>query len=419
MMRSESIRCEFARLLVVVNFVWPFINFSQFFPDSTVEINFLLVFAAMALLPALLFEEAGSFLLAAGVIAVASLWGPSSSALRLVIGVAPYLFILALHRHLQRRGKELIPQGVAYKALLFFVGFSVVQHIHFHVYPVIPDGLLNSLMIVVPRYNDVPYDDSGVRGVQGWASEPSGAALTCFSFCAVALRQEPEKRWHVLLLFTILTAVNRSVYCMLFLILLALVCLWHTRSRLRAVFAVAVFVLAFSYFALRTSRVTELRENADTYGLDGESNRELFRFAQVLYPLGAFPRLYRPESVFGLEIQPLGLLPLLGGYGSVLGLLLYYRIVFGRFRLSQTRSKPLAFAAILLISCTSPADFVPAIVAFTYATTPIKTAVAPSLDIAAKSWFACLWALLVGSAAAVRQETRRTPDHIQPGSQLS
>jgi hypothetical protein len=43
------------------------------------------------------------------------------------------------------------------------------------------------MAVIVPRYMDAPYDDLGTRGVQGWASEPSSAAMTCFSFCAVAM----------------------------------------------------------------------------------------------------------------------------------------------------------------------------------------------------------------------------------------
>lgn len=397
-MRSESLRFDLARLLVVVTFVWPFVNFSYFFPDATVEINFLLVFAAIGLAPGLLFEDFRSSLLAIAVITVAAIWGPSSSALRLLIGVVPSLFLVSLYRYFLSRGKELIPRGIAYKALLLFVGFSVLQYINFNVFPVIPEWLTNCLTILVPRYMDVPYDEFGIRGVQGWASEPSGAALTCFSFCVVAVQQQPEKRWRILLLFAVLAVVNRSVYSMLFLILLVLACLWHVKSRLRALSAVIAFVLVFSYFAVRTNRVAELHEHLDTYGLNDESNRELARFTQILYPMASFPRMYDPVTVFENEMQPLGLLPLLVGYGSVFGLFLYYRIIFRSFRLSQAESKPLGLAAIVVLSFMSPPDFVPAIVAFTYAMKPLKTAVATSLDTSANGRFGRLWTRLIAPA---------------------
>jgi hypothetical protein len=403
-MRSESLRADLARLLVVVSFVWPFFNFSLFFPDTTLEINFLFVFVAMGLAPALLFQDFWSPLLAVAVIAVAALWGPPNSVLRVLIGVAPCLFLVGLYRRFHDRGTELIPRGVAYKALLLFVGFSVLQHVNFNVFPVIPGWLTNFLMILVPRYADVPYDESGIRGVQGWGSEPSSAAMTCFSFCVVALQQHPEKRWRILLLFTLLTAVNKSVYCMLFLVLLAPAYLWHVKSRLRTLSAVVVFTIVFSYLTLRTSRVTMLREDVISYGLDQESNRELLRFAQILYPLRSFPRLYSPVTIFELEIQPLGLLPLLVGYGSVFGLLLYYRVMFRGFHFAQAESKPLALAAIFLLSCISSPDFVPAIVAFTYAMKPMESAAASSADIPAKSRLRRIWPQLIGPAEALRRQ---------------
>jgi hypothetical protein len=401
--RSESWRFGLARFLVVVSFVWPFVNFIYFFPDATVEINFLLVFVAIGLVPVLLLEDLWSALLAVTVFIVAAIWGPQGAVLRLLIGVVPCLFLVSLFRHFVGRGKELIPRGVAYNALLLFVGFSVLQHINFSVFPVIPDWLTNCLTILVPRYMDMPYDEFGARGVQGWASEPSSAAMTCFSFCVVAVQQQPEKRWRILLLFTTLAVVNKSVYAMLFLILLVLACPWRVKNRLRAVSGVAAFALVFSYFAVRTNRVADLREGVVIYGLDEESNHELMRFAQISYPLASFPRLYSPVTFFEHEMQPLGLLPLLVGYGSVFGLLLYYCVMFRSFRLSEARAKPLGLAAIFILSFVSSPDFIPVIVAFAYAMRPVKTAVAASVDIPAKNWLGRLRAPLIDSTA-VRKE---------------
>jgi hypothetical protein len=411
--RSESWRFGLARFLVVVSFVWPFFNFNHFFPNATVEIDFLLVFVAIGLLPTLLIEDLWSSLLAVAVLVVAAVWGPPDSALRLLIGVAPCLFLAALYRHFLARGKELVPRGVAYNALLLFVGFSLLQHISFNVFPVIPDWLTNGLTILVPRYMDLPYDEFGARGVQGWASEPSSAAMTCFSFCVVAMQQQPEKRRSILLLFTVLTILNKSVYGMLFLTFLVLACLWEMRRRLRVVSAAVGFALVFAYFATRTNRVTELREHVVIYGLDEESNHELMRFAQILYPLGAFPRMYTPVTFFEHEMQPLGLLPLLVGYGSVFGLLLYYRMIFRSFRLPGAISRPLGLASILLLSFMSSPNFIPAIVAFTYAMTPIKPRETASVDTPGKGWLGRLWALLGASPAVARQDIGRVSRRIQ------
>lgn len=411
-MRFKSLRLHLARFLVVVNFVWPFINTSYFFRDASVEINFVLVFAAMGLAPELLFEDCGSLLLAIAVIAVAAVWGPQGSPLRVLIGVAPCLFLVSLYRYFLRRGEELIPRFVAYRALLLFVGFSILQHINLNIFPIIPEWLTNSLTILVPRYREAPYDEFGARGVQGWASEPSSAAMTCFSFCVVAIRQEPQKRWVILLLFTVLAALNKSVYCMLFLALLILACLCSVGNRLRALAAVIAFAVVFAYFVLQTNRVAELREHLVIYGLSQESNHELMRFAQILYPLGSFPRMYNPVSFFEHEMQPLGLLPLLVGFGSVFGVLLYYRVIFRSFRFSDAGSKSLGLATIFVLSFMSSPDFVPVIVAFTYAMAPVESAVAALLDIPGKSWFGRLKRRLIESAATVRQEMARIPPHI-------
>src|SRR6266849_3694833 len=144
-MRLKSLRLNSAKFLVVLNFVWPFINTSYVFPHSTVEINFLPVFLAMGLAPELLFEDLTSLLLTVAAVAFAAVWGPTDSALRLIIGVLPCLFLLSLHGHFRSRGKELIPRNLAYSALLVFVGFCILQHVNFNVFPIIPDWLTKGL----------------------------------------------------------------------------------------------------------------------------------------------------------------------------------------------------------------------------------------------------------------------------------
>jgi hypothetical protein len=403
-MRFKSLRLQLAKFLVVVNFVWPFINTSYFFPQSTVEINFLPVFLAIGLAPELLCEDLTSLFLIVAAVALATVWGPTDSALRFIIGALPCLFLLSLYRHLRSRGNELIPRSLAYAALFVFVGFCILQHVNFNVFPIIPDWLTKGLATIIPRYMDAPYDEFGMRGVQGWASEPSSAAMTCFAFSVVAMQQEPRKRWRVLFAFAVLAALNKSVYGILFLIFLGVVSVWGMRRKLQAFLILVPIGAVFSYFLLQSSRMTELRENLLIFGLSQDTNRELLRFAQIIYPIRAFPGMYNPVSFFGLDMQPLGLLPLLIGYGSIIGGILYYRLTFRSFHLFDTESTPLAFAAVFVLTFMSSADFVPVIVAFAYATAPRQAAVPASSHPSRIDWLGQLKGLLAESAKAARRE---------------
>jgi glycosyltransferase involved in cell wall biosynthesis len=417
-MRLKSLRLNLARFLVVVSFVWPFINANYFFPESTVEINFLLVFLAIGLAPELLFEDLSSLLLIIVAVALAAVWGPTGSALRLVVGVLPCIFLPSLYRRFRSCGKELIPRSLAYVALLAFVGFCILQHINFNVFPIIPDWLTRVFATIVPRYMDAPYDEFGMRGVQGWASEPSSAAMTCFAFSVVAIDQEPKKRWLILFAFAVLAALNKSVYGMLFLVFLAVVSVWGMRRKLHALLVVIPIGAVFSYFVVQSSRVTELRENLLIFGLSQDSNRELLRFAQIVYPLAAFPRMYRPVSVLGLDMQPLGLLPLLIGYGSIVGCILYYRLTFRNFHFIDVGSMPLALAAVFALTFMSSANFLPVIVAFAYATAPKQVAISTAEDSARISWLGQLKRLLAESARVVRREAAQGEQEICAGIRL-
>ncbi len=115
----KSLRLNLARFLVVVSFVWPFINTNYFLPESQVEINFLPVFLAIGLAPELLFEDLISLFLIVAAVAAAAIWGTVDSALRLIIGAVPCLFLVCLYRYFLRCGKELIPRPVAYWASSF------------------------------------------------------------------------------------------------------------------------------------------------------------------------------------------------------------------------------------------------------------------------------------------------------------
>lgn len=369
-MPLNSVRLRLARFLVLASFVWPFVNANYFFPDSQVEINFLLVFVAMGLVPEVFFEDWTSLVLVVVCAAAASVWGTTDAALRIIIGTVPCIFIVGLYRHFLRRGEELIPKRVAYWALIVFVGFCLLQEVHFSVRPVIPDWLTSGLAVIVPRYMDAPYDDLGTRGVQGWASEPSSAAMTCFSFCAVAMQQDPKKRWSILLIFAFLTALNKSVYAMLFLILLGLACIFHSEKKRNALVALVPFGGMVAYFLVQSARIAEVRDSLAILGADQEGNRELLRLGQIVYPLSAFPRMYDPVVIFGINMQPLGLLPLLIGFGSVMGAVLYWRLMFGGLSLSKARWKPLGLAALLSLSFLASPDFIPMIVAFVYGMSP-------------------------------------------------
>ncbi len=403
-MRLKSLRLQLAKFLVVVNFVWPFINTSYFFPRSTVETNFLPVFLAIGLAPELLFEDLISLVLIIAAVLLAAVWGPTDSGLRLIIGALPCLFLLTLYRHFRSRGKELIPSSLAYSALLVFVGFCVLQHVNFNLLPIIPDWLTKGLATIIPRYMDAPYDEFGMRGVQGWASEPSSAAMTCFAFSVVAMQQEPKKRWHILFAFGVLAALNKSVYGMLFLVFLGVATVWGMRRKLHALFVLIPIGAAFSYFVSQSGRVIQLREELLVFGLSQDTNRELLRFAQIVYPIRAFPGMYNPVSLFGLDMQPLGLLPLLIGYGSVIGGILYYRLALRRFHLIEAESTPLALAGVFVLTFMSSANFLPVIVAFAYATAPKQVAI-PALGHPSQiGWLLQLKRLLAESAKAARRE---------------
>lgn len=365
---TPSMRMRVARFLINVNLVWPFLN-AQHFLDAALETNFLFVLAAAALVPEVILVEKTTVLLAIAVTFLArACLSDTSAYLRLVAGLLPLIFLVNMDRtYLRRYAKELIPYGVAHGALVAFLALSVVQFVHFTLVPVIPRPILEWLAVLVPRFMEQPYDDSGVRGVQGWASEPSSAAVTCFAFSVIALRQRPEARLRILGVFALLTFVNRSIYSLVLLALLALSEIARSVRSFRSAVPWAFALGAGLFFVLRMGRVGELGENVLAYGLDETSNRELLRLAQIVYPLAAFPRLYNVETLFDtFVVEPLGLLPLLVGYGSVLGCLVYYRLIFSFSRVQRAAEWHLALSTLLVLSFLTVPHFVPVILAFAY-----------------------------------------------------
>ena len=125
--------------------------------------------------------------------------------------------------------------------------------------------------------------------------------------------------------------------------------------------------------------------------------------AQITYPLLSFPKIYSPVTLFQLDMEPLGLLPLLVGYGSIVGCVFYIRFVFRSFCSARVVSVPLALAAMFVLSLMSPADFVPVVVAFTYALAPSEASSPASSGASAKGWLFGLKRLVAESAAEARR----------------
>jgi hypothetical protein len=395
------LRLQFARVLIVVSFVWPFINVAHFYPDSTIEINFFLIFLAIGLAPEAMLNDKWSLLLLIPAVGVAALGSSVEAGLRIIVGVIPLLFLLGLYRSFAIRGRELIPRSVAYRALQAFVGFSAVQYIDQNFISIIPGWLTDALTVLLPRYTSTPYDEFGIRGVQGWASEPSGAAMTCFAFAAVAVLQQPEGRWRVLTLFAAMALFNKSIYAIALLAVLGLALLFEMKNKIATLSALVPLVAGVAYFIFHSGRVLELRNNVLIYGLSEASNKEFFRLGQIVYPLAAFPGIYKPVELFGLKMEPLGLLPLLVGYGSLIGCLIYYRVVIARFLSCRPKSLTLALASAAVFSFVISPDFVPIAVAFAYT---VRARTESRIEAASWTrWLRRLLTLLLESAAYRRR----------------
>lgn len=359
-------RLALARMLVVFSFIWPFFNYQLVDPSSLTEINFLPAILAAVLVPEITLREKWSLVLTLPVIAVALIWANPTAWLRLAVGIIPLHFVLNLTRHLKEHGRELIPSDLAYRALIVFVVFCMMQTVQFNLFPVIPEWLTAALMQVVPRYSAIPYDDTGIRGVQGWASEPSSAALVCVAFSLVAIRQRPQRRWRVLALFALFVLLNKSIYALVLLILLALGCLFASRKRLLPLLALIPMSLAVSVYIARSGRLAQLHNNLLVSGVNSEFNKELMRFAQMFYPLQGFPRIYSPPNLYGsLVMEPMGLLPLLTGYGSVPGLVWLIYILWRNFPPRRVLLRPLALVSGLVLLMMTTPDLIPSVVALT------------------------------------------------------
>lgn len=396
------LRLQLARLLIVVSFVWPFVNTTYFYPSSTIETNFFFVFLAIGLAPEALLNDRWSLVLLIAAVGVAALGSSVEAGLRMIIGVIPLLFLLGLYRSFAIRGRELIPHSVAYRALQAFVGFSAVQYIDQNFISIIPVWLTDALTLLVPRYTSTPYDEFGIRGVQGWASEPSAAAMTCFAFATVAVLQQPERRWRVLGLFAAMALLNKSIYAIALLALFGLALLFEMKNKVAILSALVPLVGGLTYFIFHSGRVLELRSSVLIYGLSEASNREFLRLGQIIYPLAVFPGIYKPVELFGIKMEPLGLLPLLVGYGSLIGCLIYYRVVIARLLSGCLKSPTLALACAAVFSFVISPDFVPIAVAFAYTVRAMRSE-SPVRAASWARWLRRLLTLLLESAAYHRR----------------
>jgi hypothetical protein len=371
-------RLTLARLLVAFCFVWPYFNYTLVNPDSLVEVNFLPVFLAAILLPEVTFREKWPILLALPALCTAFLWGSPTAPLRLAIGIVPLIFVLNLTQHLRERNRDLLPPNLAYRTLQVFVCFCIAQTVDTQLFPVLPGWLTAALINFVPRYSGVAYDEFGIHGVQGWASEPSGAAVMAAAFALVAILQRPSRRWRVLALFLTLAAVNKSVYALILLVLLSIGCVATTARRRYALIASAPVGAALLFVIVRSARLVELQSDLLVNGMSSSTNNEMARFTQILAPLSQFPWVYTPPMLFGgIVLEPMGLLPLAVGYGSVFGIVWLLYILRHFFPLSGVPLQPLALvAAAILLLLTAP-DFIPAVAAFAFYTVPVRREAPP------------------------------------------
>jgi len=375
-----GLRLAATRWLVIVSFVCPFFNFELLVPSSTVEVNFLLIFLAALLLPEVTLQDHRAILLALPVFAIALIGASPTACARLAIGMLPLHFLINLTRTLRARGEDILPPNLAYRSLQVFVVFCAVQTVQLNYFHILPDFVVNILVAVVPRYSTVPYDALGVHGVQGWASEPSSAALICIAFAVIAIHQRPERRWSVLAWYVVLLLLNKSIYATVLTVLLMVGCLMTLRHKLYAILALIPSSLVVLMYLTLSQRVSKLRTNLLIDGLNSDANHELARFVQILSPLQQFPHVYKPVILFGSWVmEPMGLLPLLVGYGSVLGAVWLFYILRHNFSLSPVSMRPMALIALFVLLIMSAPDLIPSILAVVIFLVPRHASSSPAL----------------------------------------
>ncbi len=359
-----GLRLALGRFLVVASFFWPFFNFDLIAPGSTLEINFLPVFAAVLILPELFFLDIPALLLTIPAYLAAFFLATPSAAARLVIAMVPMHFILNLVRRLRERGGDLVPATWAFRGLKLFVLFSVAQTINLHFLHILPAPLQDTLLAIIPRYQIEPYDMLGIHGVQGWASEPSSAGLLTCAFALVAIQQRPEWKWRVMAWFAALVVLNKSIYAITLGILLLAACMASMRRKWIALVGMVPASALVGLYIASSNRVATLRETISIDGLNSESNHELARFVQIFAPYGQLPHIYNPVILFdNWVMEPMGLLSLCVGYGSIFGLLWLLYILHKNFPISQVQERGFWLVALIGLLIMASPDLVCSIVA--------------------------------------------------------
>lgn len=366
------LRVALGRFLVALCFVLPYVNYHLIDDGYRMEANFLPVLLAAIILPEIFLSDKWSVLLLVPVFAVSLLGSTLDPFMRMAIGVVPFVFVLNLTVYLRKQGKCLLYPNLAYRALQLFVILSVAQTLGLHHFKVIPEWVTQLLSAIVPRYSGEGYDDFGIRGVQGWASEPSSAGLASIAFALVAIRERPDRGWWILTLFLLLVAVNKSIFALLLGVLLVIACLITLQRKSHALLSLIPIALLAVVFITGSVRVSELHETIQESGMSSQYNKEFVRFAQIITPFEQFPHIYRPPILFDTLVEePLGLLPLVVGYGSVMGLIWLVYILRHNFPTRQIELRPFACVAIFVLFVMASPDQISCIAAVAVFAAPV------------------------------------------------
>jgi len=85
---------------------------------------------------------------------------------------------------------------------------------------------------------------------------------------------------------------------------------------------------------------------------------------QILSPLQQLPHIYKPVILFGSWVmEPMGLLPLVLGYGSLFGALWLIYMLKKNFPIRQVRMRPFWLIALFVLLFIASADLICSIVA--------------------------------------------------------
>jgi hypothetical protein len=351
-----------ARFLITLNFCFPFIN-GEALTGIPFELNIIPLLLAAILVPAICAYGGRELALLALAVAACFLFADLDRASRLAFNMLPFILCMSYIRFCARRHIDVLYGPIVYAAYLLFTALCIYQALHNAGFLAMPGNLVAFLDFALPRYMQTSYDDLGLRGVQGWASEPSGAALLSLGFYLYLRGTYPDHGRLLAVLYLANIFLNKSVYAFATLILLIAVHLITSKSFQQklagGMVAIASLVTAAFYFP----RIHDVYQNIAAQGMSLASNPELSRLVQVLYPLNAFPMYYEPVMYFGTTLHPIGLFASALGYGSVFGMLLLVSIGL-TLRQAFTQVMPYEWMRLngppaFFILFLAPANFVP------------------------------------------------------------